>query len=301
MHRCLRSDCRSSGRPAQRRCRDSTRCPRETAPRHSAARPRRVRPWPSSRSTSLKKVAAVEARAASEREKVTVTEVAARASEPASVSESVLALERASARVQAPVTARCHRRVRRIPSMQRIRRRQWRKTVGGASESCNESIDAARAFHRPIGGTQRPNLNRGTLREIVATEKAVQTILVLNGPNLNLLGTREPAVYGSTTLADVEAMCRQAGRDAGVNIDFVQSNHEGALVGAIHAAGRAYKEGTLSGGVFNPGAYTHTSVALHDAIKGVEVPVIELHISNVHAREAFRHHSYISPAAAGII
>lgn len=133
------------------------------------------------------------------------------------------------------------------------------------------------------------------------TEEAVQTILILNGPNLNLLGTREPAVYGSTTLADVEAMCRQAGRDAGVNIDFVQSNHEGALIDAIHAAGRAYKEGTLIGVVFNPGAYTHTSIALHDAIKAVEVPVIELHVSNVHAREAYRHHSYISPAAAGII
>ena len=129
----------------------------------------------------------------------------------------------------------------------------------------------------------------------------MQSILVLNGPNLNLLGTREPGVYGAATLADVETMCKQAARDAGFDLEFVQSNHEGALIDAIHAAGRSYKDGKLAGVVFNPGAYTHTSVALHDAIKGVDVPVIELHISNVHAREAFRHHSYISPVAAGIM
>jgi len=129
----------------------------------------------------------------------------------------------------------------------------------------------------------------------------VQSILILNGPNLNLLGTREPAVYGATTLAEVETMCRQAARDAGFAIEVRQSNHEGALIDAIHAAGRAYKEGSLIGVVFNPGGYTHTSIALFDAIKAVEVPVIEVHISNVHARESFRHHSYISPAAAGTI
>ena len=129
----------------------------------------------------------------------------------------------------------------------------------------------------------------------------MQSILVLNGPNLNLLGTREPGVYGAATLADVETTCKQAARDAGFDLEFVQSNHEGTLIDAIHAAGRAFKEGKLAGVVFNPGAYTHTSVALHDAIKGVDVPVIELHISNVHAREAFRHHSYISPVAAGIM
>jgi len=132
-------------------------------------------------------------------------------------------------------------------------------------------------------------------------EAAVQTILILNGPNLNLLGTRDPAVYGATTLAEVETMCRQAAREAGFTIEVRQSNHEGALIDAIHAAGRAYKEGSLIGVVFNPGGYTHTSIALFDAIKAVEVPVIEVHISNVHARESFRHHSYISPAAAGTI
>ncbi|MDE2397734.1 MAG: type II 3-dehydroquinate dehydratase [Burkholderiales bacterium] len=126
-------------------------------------------------------------------------------------------------------------------------------------------------------------------------------VIVLNGPNLNLLGQREPAVYGSTTLADVEALCRKTGERLGVEVECLQSNHEGVLIDAIHEAGRGVKAGTVLGVVFNAGAYTHTSVALHDAIKGAEVPVIEIHISNVHAREAFRHHSFISPAAAGIV
>ena len=127
------------------------------------------------------------------------------------------------------------------------------------------------------------------------------TILILNGPNLNLLGTREPAVYGATTLADIETMCRSAAERAGHAIDFRQSNHEGVLIDAIHEAGRGHKAGDVIGVVFNAGAYTHSSVALHDAIKGVEVPVIEVHISNVHAREPFRHHSWLSPVAAGIV
>jgi 3-dehydroquinate dehydratase-2 len=127
------------------------------------------------------------------------------------------------------------------------------------------------------------------------------TLLILNGPNLNLLGTREPAVYGATTLADVEAMCREAGKRLGFEIDFRQSNHEGVLIDAVHEAGRGFQAGTHAGVVFNAGAYTHTSVALHDAIKGVDVPVVEVHISNVHAREPFRHHSWLSPVAAGIV
>lgn len=126
-------------------------------------------------------------------------------------------------------------------------------------------------------------------------------ILVLNGPNLNLLGQREPEVYGRATLADVEALCRETGERLGVEVQCLQSNHEGVLIDALHEAGRAVKAGTLLGVVFNPGAYTHTSIALHDAIKGAEVPVVEVHVSNVHAREAFRHHSYVSPAAAGIV
>ena len=127
------------------------------------------------------------------------------------------------------------------------------------------------------------------------------TLLILNGPNLNLLGTREPAIYGSTTLADVEAMCREAGRRLGFEVDCRQSNHEGVLIDAIHEAGGAFKAGTHAGVVLNAGAYTHSSVALHDAIKGVDVPVIEVHISNVHAREPFRHHSWLSPVVAGIV
>ena len=129
----------------------------------------------------------------------------------------------------------------------------------------------------------------------------MKTLLILNGPNLNLLGTREPAVYGATTLADVEAMCKAAGEKLGFAVACRQSNHEGALIDAIHEAGRAFAAGTHAGVVLNAGAYTHTSVALHDAIKGAAVPVIELHISNVHARETFRHHSWISPVSAGII
>ncbi len=128
-----------------------------------------------------------------------------------------------------------------------------------------------------------------------------QKIVVLNGPNLNLLGLREPAVYGHATLADVEQLCRDTAARLGLEAECFQSNHEGALVDALQAAGRRVKAGEVLGVVFNPGAYTHTSVALHDAIKGAEVPVVEIHISNVHAREAFRHHSYVSPAAAGIV
>jgi len=127
-------------------------------------------------------------------------------------------------------------------------------------------------------------------------------ILILNGPNLNLLGTREPDLYGSTTLTDVEAMCTTAAKQHGFQVECYQSNHEGALIDKIHEYGRLYKSGLAKGVVLNAGAFTHTSVALHDAIKGVgELPVIEVHISNVHAREKFRHHSFISSAVAGII
>ena len=129
----------------------------------------------------------------------------------------------------------------------------------------------------------------------------MKTALVLNGPNLNLLGTREPAVYGSQTLADVQALCQQACATHGFALDFRQSNHEGVLVDWLHEAGRLHTAGELAGVVLNAGAYTHTSVALHDAIKGTGIALIELHISNVHAREAFRHHSYISPAARAVM
>lgn len=121
-------------------------------------------------------------------------------------------------------------------------------------------------------------------------------ILVLNGPNLNMLGLREPAVYGSVTLADVENICSQAGAAYGFAVECLQTNHEGVLIDRIHAA-----RGQVAGIVINPGAWTHTSVAIHDALIAAEVPVLEVHISNVHRREAFRHHSYVSLVAVGVI
>jgi 3-dehydroquinate dehydratase II len=127
------------------------------------------------------------------------------------------------------------------------------------------------------------------------------SVLVLNGPNLNLLGMRKPEVYGNTTLADVEKMCRAEADKLGLDLDFRQSNHEGTLIDWIHECGAAVKAGESIGAVFNSGALTHTSVGLHDAIEGASVPVIELHISNVHQREEFRGHSYISPVAAGVV
>jgi 3-dehydroquinate dehydratase-2 len=127
------------------------------------------------------------------------------------------------------------------------------------------------------------------------------SVLILNGPNLNLLGTRKPEVYGTTTLADVEKLCTDAAAKLGLDVDFKQSNHEGQLIDWIHETGAAVKAGESIGAVFNPGAFTHTSAALHDAIEGASLPVIECHISNVHKREAFRHHSFISPVASGII
>jgi 3-dehydroquinate dehydratase II len=123
-----------------------------------------------------------------------------------------------------------------------------------------------------------------------------RTVVVLNGPNLNLLGEREPAIYGSETLADVEALCRAAAEEVGLGLDFRQTNHEGVLVDAVHEVRTA-----AAGIVVNAGALTHTSVALRDALAAVACPVIEVHISNVHAREAFRHHSYISAVADGVI
>jgi 3-dehydroquinate dehydratase-2 len=125
---------------------------------------------------------------------------------------------------------------------------------------------------------------------------AKSRILVLNGPNLNLLGRREPSIYGAATLADLEAELVAAGAKAGVDVSCRQSNHEGELVSWIQEAGI---EGTDI--ILNAGALTHTSIALADAIKGSGARVIEVHISNVHARESFRHHSYLSPVAAGII
>ena len=124
----------------------------------------------------------------------------------------------------------------------------------------------------------------------------MKAVYVLNGPNLNLLGVREPATYGSATLAEIEARLRALAGAQGVEIVFRQSNSEGDLVTWVQEAG-------LAGApvILNAGAYTHTSIALHDAIRGARAEVVEVHLSNTHAREEFRHHSYISPVAKGVI
>ena len=121
---------------------------------------------------------------------------------------------------------------------------------------------------------------------------STRRLLLVNGPNLNLLGAREPDVYGSSTLADVERIAREAAASRGFEIDAVQSNHEGVLLDAIHAAREQ-----CAGIVINPGGLTHTSVVLRDALAGVGLPVAEVHISDVYAREEFRHHSYVRDVA----
>lgn len=121
-------------------------------------------------------------------------------------------------------------------------------------------------------------------------------VLVINGPNLNLLGLREPHIYGAETLADVAAKLDKLSAELGVNVQHFQSNHEGAIVDRIHEA-----RGNVDWIIINAGAYTHTSVAIRDALGGVAIPFVEVHISNVHAREAFRHHSYLSDKATGVI
>ena len=122
------------------------------------------------------------------------------------------------------------------------------------------------------------------------------SILVLNGPNLNMLGTREPEIYGSETLATIESICRERASELGVEIEFLHSNHEGVLIDAIHGASQR-----MDAIVINAAAYTHTSVALMDALKSVPQPVVEIHLTNIHRREPFRSRSYISLAANGVI
>ena len=125
----------------------------------------------------------------------------------------------------------------------------------------------------------------------------MKKILVLNGPNLNMLGRREPDIYGTTTLGDIEALCRAAGAKAGHEIDFRQSNHEGVLVDWIQDAAH---DPDLVGVVINAAAYTHTSVAIHDALKILHVPVVEVHLSDPSTREPFRHISYVEPVASAV-
>lgn len=124
----------------------------------------------------------------------------------------------------------------------------------------------------------------------------MHSILILNGPNLNLLGTRQPEVYGSTTLSDIETMCVTHASSNGMTVTFRQDNVEGELVNELHAA-----RGTMDGIILNAGAYTHTSIALRDAISSVDLPCIEVHLSNIHARESFRHVSHIAPVSVGQI
>ena len=119
------------------------------------------------------------------------------------------------------------------------------------------------------------------------------TLFILNGPNINLLGNREPGIYGGTGLDEIEAQCRK--HAAGFDVEFRQTNSEGELVDWIQEASQS------AGIILNAGAYTHTSIAVHDAVRAIEAPVIEIHLSNVFARESFRHHSYISSVAAGVI
>ena len=127
-------------------------------------------------------------------------------------------------------------------------------------------------------------------------EVSILRVLVLNGPNLNLLGTRKPEIYGTTTLADIEYMMRERAVELGIEMDFMQTNYEGELVQAIQKAKGKYQYLLL-----NAAAYTHTSVAIRDAIEAVELPAVEIHLSNIHAREEFRHHSLIAPVCVGQI
>ena len=128
------------------------------------------------------------------------------------------------------------------------------------------------------------------------SQSAAPLVVVLNGPNLNMLGLRQPHIYGADTLDDVEALCSETAEALGLAIDCRQSNHEGELVTWIQEC-----RGRAAGIVINPGAYSHTSVAILDALLAAEVPVMEVHISNIHRRDEFRHHSYVSKAATGVI
>ncbi len=136
-----------------------------------------------------------------------------------------------------------------------------------------------------------------TKRKTTSKSQEAPRILVVHGPNLNLLGTREPEHYGRTTLADINLGLAQMASSAGVDLEAFQSNHEGALIERIHAA----REQGVRAIIINPAAYTHTSVALRDALAGVAIPFVEVHLSNVHAREPFRQHSYFSDLAIGVI
>jgi 3-dehydroquinate dehydratase-2 len=149
----------------------------------------------------------------------------------------------------------------------------------------------------PAGGGCRRESEVAELTADPIDERVTMSFLVLNGPNLNLLGTREPQIYGAETLADLHQRLEREAAELGVQVACFQSNHEGELIDRIHAA---RLDGTRAI-IINPGGLTHTSVVLRDALAGVALPVVEVHISNVHRREAFRHHSYVSAVAEGVI
>ena len=145
--------------------------------------------------------------------------------------------------------------------------------------------------------TTRSQKAKASAKTSASGEQLPVRILVLHGPNLNLLGSREPAVYGTTTLADIHARLEALGKSAGIQIESYQSNHEGELIDRVQSARTEGIEFIL----INPGGYTHTSIALRDALAAVAIPFIEVHLSNVHARESFRRHSYFSDLAVGVI
>ncbi|ABM52163.1 3-dehydroquinate dehydratase, type II [Burkholderia mallei PRL-20] len=156
----------------------------------------------------------------------------------------------------------------------------------------------ARRPRRPFGKTRQISLIGDKVRAIPQKKKRPMTrLLVLHGPNLNLLGTREPEVYGRVTLEQIDQALAARAQEAGAELESFQSNHEGALVDRVQAAG---SDGTAFI-LINPAAYTHTSVAIRDALAGVGIPFVEIHLSNVHRREPFRHHSYFSDQAEGVI
>lgn len=136
----------------------------------------------------------------------------------------------------------------------------------------------------------------GPIERAISRRERMTQILILNGPNLNLLGQREPEIYGAQSLADIEDELKHWAEGAGAQIEMRQTNHEGEMLDWLHAA-----NGAVDGIALNPGAWAHSSIALADAVAGIDTPVIEVHLSNVYAREAFRHHSYLSAKAAGII
>jgi 3-dehydroquinate dehydratase-2 len=179
-----------------------------------------------------------------------------------------------------------------------FRARSWRGAAGIAQRRRGNSLTIrlwARRVQAFLSGRALYKVGQIATRQ--RCDGMAKKIYVLNGPNLNLLGRREPKVYGRATLKDVEALCRKTAAAHKLEVEFRQSNHEGELVDWIQEADSKKAAGI----VLNPGAYTHTSVAIHDAIKAVDVPVVEVHVSNIHARESFRRHSYVSPVAKAVI